>query len=237
MKYTFVIFILCINPLFSQDWEMKLDTMRLENLRKNVYESIFKEYEDQSSKAKNCSPFDSEAINLLDVCLEKLKVEYTNDTIAKYIKDLDFKKEIIQEVLRSNSKKGIFTLYIINFARSKYDTFTGYDYILIAENLDSWNIFNVSKEVKNNFKKRVKKNEFFWNFEYFFNTIKTKSDYTKRCFAGVHSITITKIYKEKMDDTFLSFKSAINLIPACQEESFLEYILGFKNHLNPQKYK
>ena len=236
MKYTFIIFAFCINPLFSQDWNMKLDTINLENIRENVFKSLIKEVENQQSTVISCPPSYIWAPHLLECQLENLQLEYANDRIRGNV-GLEFNKQVLERVLRFNSKKEIFAIYIINFAHPKHKTFSDYDYIVITETLKGYDIFNISNEVKRNFKKRVKKNEFYWNFEYFFNTIQSKGNYEMTCFAGAHSIKITKIYKEKMDDTFLSFKSAINLIPACQEESFLEYILGFKNHLNPQKYK
>jgi hypothetical protein len=229
--------LLFVNALYCQSWEIKLDTIKEQKLREYIYDSKFEAYRNEINRVKTCNPNDTATLNDLNIFLNNLIQDYESNTNSGSAEELYYNGDIIRHVLHENSKKEILTVFLISFMHPKSDVLQSADYIILVETDDDWNIYNVREEVKNKFKKRVKRGEFLFNFEHLFNTLKTTTEFEMYCFPGRNHILITKIYKQSMHDSFVTFTSKVNIAPTCPEVNFFEYILGFKNHLNPQEYR
>ena len=199
---------------------------------KNIIESKIVSCNNQMDKYSNSS---LDTLYLKDLSIHEKNI---NQSLLDFLNgnyDLNIENEIkiLEKLKKEYINVEIFTLYIIDLGHSKTHNFTEYDYAIITEGLDGWNIINVENKTKRQFKKRVNKGEFYWNFEYFYSILEDNNDFDFYNFSGSRHITITKIEKE---NDLLVFKTKSNYNPNDVQVSFLEYFLGFKRHLNPVKY-
>jgi hypothetical protein len=232
---------LVVNPIYCQDWDLRLDTINSNHLYSEIYKSIILGYENEIDRVQKQCNSCSRTINNLNVWYKSYKKLYANLIDDKLNStNEDELKKLLDIFLKHKPNTRIKTIYVIQFQHPKYESFE-IDYFILYDAEEGWNIFNVNSEIRETFLKRDREGEFYWNFEWYFKNLKNRTNKddeindTIYCYAGRHSIMITKVFKTEMEDKEISYLTKFNQSTDCPEESFLEYILGFKNHLNPEK--
>jgi len=241
MKKTifYLIFFLFLNSVsYSQtfvddsyDINFKTDTINREKFKVNFYNSLIKAYENEQ---KRCEILNNNILfNNFERYIESAKWVMTQDTLTdKNYRPLYYNESIINRELDKFKGKDLYSIYIILYEHNWYNGNPSQDYFLIVEAYDGYHICNVNNKVKRNFKRRLKKDEFFNNFIYYFKQLKTEIFELPRG-VGSFYIMITQITKSDETKEFV-FESKVNEIMYPQEEVFLKYILGFKNDLSPE---
>ncbi len=197
-----------------------------------IYNSKLKGYQDEIYRISKCYDDNLVYVSNLKIYLNDLKNQ--KDSLEN--NNFNLQDNVLKKLIKDNLKNELLTLYIIDFQHKKSDVFSSADYIVLFETQLGWDIYNVDKVVKKRFKKRIKEGEFFFNFEYYFSSLKTTTEPVVYCFPGIHNICITKIYKQEINDKTLSLSSKMNINLSCAEEGLIEYFLGFKKNLNPEQY-
>lgn len=238
MKIRIIFFLLVNIMAYSQTFEeasievnFKIDTINKKEFKIGFFNSLVEAYKNELNRCeiKNDSILNKNFKRLI----ENANWEKNQDTLndSNYVL-YNYNETIIFRELEKFKDENLLTIFIISYTHDWYNGSPSLDYFLIVETFDDFQICNVNKEVKRNFKKRLKKHEFLNNFIYYFEQLRTERHKLPKG-VGSFGINITKITKSEDTKKFV-FESKVNQIMYPQEEVFLKYILGFKKDLSPE---
>ena len=145
IKKIILIFCICTNFVFSQNRYFKLDNIDIITFEKNIIESKIVSCNNQMDKYSNSS---LDTLYLKDLSIHEKNI---NQSLLDFLNgnyDLNIENEIkiLEKLKKEYINVEIFTLYIIDLGHSKTHNFTEYDYVIITEGLDGWNIINVENK-------------------------------------------------------------------------------------------